>query len=426
MKKIIASASLAALSAACVQAEYAPGLSPQEKSKAWSVSGTLRGFYDSNPTASISADKEDSWGLELVPSLAVNLALDQTLIGFNYTYGLRWYEARKDNDADHSHHVTLKVNHAFSERYKLDVSDVFSYSQEADLTGIVSNPTGTLRNDLSYAHNNGRIAFTAELTPVIGLVVEYQNDFWDYQQEENPNVNGGSLSAALDRMEHLGSVTARWQAAPNTVGLFTYQYGVVSHTSDDSLYGPLRPFVDPDTRDANSHFVTVGAEQIFTSQFKGQARIGAQFTEYPNALPNQEDNTVSPYADASGTWTYNPGSYLLLGVRHQRNQTDVVQGTQFATPVQDQESTGVYGVVNHRIAPNFTGSLLGQFQHSSFRGGGLNGSVDLLGAVGANLAYQVNAFLTAEVGYNYDRLDSDLGGRSYARNRVYFGLRALY
>ena len=53
MKKIIASASLAALSAASVQAAYAPGLSPQEKSKAWTISGTLRGFYDDNPTLSI-------------------------------------------------------------------------------------------------------------------------------------------------------------------------------------------------------------------------------------------------------------------------------------------------------------------------------------------------------------------------------------
>ena len=423
MKKIIASASLAALSAASLQAAYAPGLSPQEKSKAWAISGTLRGFYDDNPTASIKADKQESWGLEVSPSLAVNLALDQTLIGFNYTYGLRWYEARQDNDADHTHRVVLKVNHEFSERYKLDVSDTFNYAQEAELQGIVSNPTGTLRNELSYAHNNARVAFTAELTPVIGLVAEYQNDFWGYEQD---GPNGGSLSAALDRLEHLGTLSARWQAMPNTVGILTYQFGMVNHTSDESLYPPPALFVDPETRDATSHIITVGAEQVFTSQLTGQARIGAQFTDYPNALANQDDSVVSPYADASASWTYNPGSYLQLGLRHQRNQTDVVQGTAGTTPVQDQESTGIYGVVNHRIAPNLTGSLLGQYQFSSFRGGGLDGKDDLLGAVGVNLAYQVNQFLTAEAGYNFDRLDSDLAGRSYSRNRVYFGLRATY
>ncbi len=422
MKKIIASASLAALSAACVQAAYAPGLSPQEKSKAWTLSGTLRGFYDDNPTASIGADKQESWGLELSPSLAVNLALDQTLIGFNYTYDMRYYEARPNNDADHSHHVSLKINHAITERYKVEAGDTLNYAQEAELQGIVSNPTGTLRTEQNYLHNIGHLAFTAELTPILGVVAEYQNDYWDFDQTGN-----GSLSALLDRVEHLGTITARWQAMPNTVGLLSYSYGLIDHTSNDSVLlagGP--PLAE--TRDSTSHFVSVGAEQNFTSQLTGKAKIGAQFTDYPNALPTQDDRVVSPYADASASWAYNPGSYLQLGIRHQRNQTDVGTASQTPgqAPVQDQESTGIYGVVNHRIAPNFTGSLLGQIQHSSFRGGGLDGKVEDLGAVGVNFAYQVNAFLTAEAGYNYDRLDSDLTGRSFTRNRVYFGLRATY
>jgi len=419
MKKIIASASLAALGAASLQAAYAPGLSPQEKSKAWTLSGTVRGFYDDNPTSSFKTQKQESWGLELSPSLAVNLALDQTLIGFNYTYDMRYYEARKQNDADHSHRVSLKINHEITERYKVEAADTLNYAQEPELQGIVSNP---LRTQQNYLHNMGRIAFTAELTPILGVVAEYQNDYWDYDQ-----TGDGSLSALLDRVEHLGSISARWQARPNTVGLLTYSYGLIDHTSNESLLlngGPPTA----DTRDSTSHYVSVGAEQIFTSQLRGKAKVGAQFTDYPNALPAQDDGAVSPFAEASASWTYNPGSYLEVGVKHQRNQTDVGTINQAAgqLPVQDQESTGVYGVVNHRIAPNFTGSLLGQIQHSSFRGGGLDGKIDILGAVGVNFAYQVNAFVTAEAGYNYDRLDSDLAGRSFTRNRIYFGVRATY
>jgi len=362
----------------------------------------------------------------LSASFAVNLTLDPTLIGFSYSYDMRYYAARPRHEADHSHRVTLKINHAITERYKLEVSDSFNYAQEAELEGIVSNPTGTLRNEQSYAHNTGRLAFSAELTPILGLLAEYQNDYWDFEQRGD-----GSLSALLDRIEHLGSISARWQATPNTVGILTYSYGLIDHLSHESLdlrnaFAPGLFVVDPGTRDARSHFVSVGAEQTFTSQLTGKARVGAQFTDYPNALPNQDNSVVSPYADASASWTYNPGSYLQLGVRHQRNQTDVGFGTAGTTPVQDQESTGIYGVVNHRIAPNLTGSLLGQIQHSSFRGGGLDGRVDNLGAVGVNFAYQVNAFITAEAGYNYDRLDSDLAGRSFTRNRIYFGLRATY
>src|SRR6266576_838917 len=199
MKKIIASASLAALGAASMQAAYAPGLTPQEQSKPWTISGTLRGFYDDNPTSSIKSDKQASWGLEVSPSLAVNLALDQTLIGFNYTYDMRYYEARAHDSADHSHYVSLKINHTITERYKIEVSDTLNVTQEPELQqGIVSNP---LRTEQNYLHNMGRIAFSAELTPILGLVAEYQNDYWDYDQTGN-----GSLSAILDRVEHLPSI----------------------------------------------------------------------------------------------------------------------------------------------------------------------------------------------------------------------------
>src|SRR5438309_9224812 len=122
MNKIIASASLAALGATGLQAAYAPGLSPMEKSKPWTISALVRGFYDDNPTDSGRTQKQDSWGMEVSPSLAVNLALDQTLIGFNYVYDLRFYDARPRNDADQTHQFKLNLNHTISERYKLEVS----------------------------------------------------------------------------------------------------------------------------------------------------------------------------------------------------------------------------------------------------------------------------------------------------------------
>ena len=46
--------------------------------------------------------------------------------------------------------------------------------------------------------------------------------------------------------------------------------------------------------------------------------------------------------------------------------------------------------------------------------------------MGVNVTYEINKFLAAEAGYNYDRLDSDVGFRSFTRNRVYVGLRASY
>ncbi|PYK99094.1 MAG: hypothetical protein DME19_09985, partial [Verrucomicrobia bacterium] len=377
MKKIIASASLAALGATGLQAAYAPGLSPMEKSKPWTISALVRGFYDDNPTDSPRTQKQDTWGLELSPSLAVNLALDQTLIGFNYVYDLRFYEARPKNDADHMHQFTLKVDHAINERYKVGLNNSFNYAQEPELTSVAAT---TLRTQQPYLHNNARLAFNAELTPIIGLEAAYQNNFWDFDQR-----GPGSLSALLDRVEHLGSVVARWQAMPATVGLLGYRYEIVDHTSSDSTAQNdpvLSPITDPARRDTTSHYVYVGADQSFNPQLTAHVEVGAQFTDYPNRLTVDPDSTVSPYIDANATWTYNPGSYVRFGVVHKRNATDVAFQPVSTAPTLDQESTGVYGTLNHRITPKVTGSVIGQFQHSTFKGGLDDGKVELLGTLG--------------------------------------------
>jgi hypothetical protein len=170
-------------------------------------------------------------------------------------------------------------------------------------------------------------------------------------------------------------------------------------------------------------------------------RLGAQFTQYPDAVVidgptvfnyhGDSQDTVNPYADASLTYTYAEGSFAQLGVRHARNQTDLafVPGT--TTSIMDQTSTTVYGIVTHRITPKVTANLMGQIQISDFAGTQSTSQTDMLYIIGVNFSYQFNQFLSAELGYNYDRLDSDVvytdgNSRSFSRNRVYIGLKASY
>jgi hypothetical protein len=46
--------------------------------------------------------------------------------------------------------------------------------------------------------------------------------------------------------------------------------------------------------------------------------------------------------------------------------------------------------------------------------------------VGLNLQYRFTPNFSAEVGYNYDDLHSDLPGRTYDRNRIYVGVTGSY
>ncbi len=47
-------------------------------------------------------------------------------------------------------------------------------------------------------------------------------------------------------------------------------------------------------------------------------------------------------------------------------------------------------------------------------------------SIGLTLNYQINAYLSAEAAYYYDRLSSKIDLRDYDRNRVFVGVRATY
>ena len=432
MKRLITSAGLVALGVASAQAQNvaAPHLTSIETSKPWSVSATLRGFYDDNYSTRPSnpgsgPKKEDSFGFELSPSAELNWVLPQTYIGLSYVYGMRYYEARPKSKTDHSHQADLKLNHAFTERYKLDVSDSFVVAQEPDLLAKSGDP---LRREGNNVRNSASLNFDAGLTDQLSVRAGYSNTFYDYTEDEGDVASlggAGSLSSLLDRMEHVGTIDLRWQVLPNTSGILGYKYGVTDYNEGHEL----APGIKSDKRDTTSHYVYVGADHSFIPQLNASVRGGAQITKYDNIEARLDDTRVSPYAEGNLTWTYNPGSYVQLGVRHTRLATDISflsLALQEENLTLDQEATTIYSTINHRITPKLNGNIVGQFQHGSFESGDANNKTENIFLIGFNLSYEINKFLSADAGYNFDRLDSDIEDRSFSRNRVYLGIHATY
>ncbi|MGI8964890.1 MAG: outer membrane beta-barrel protein, partial [Limisphaerales bacterium] len=359
--------------------------------------------------------KKSSFGFEVSPSIGLNMPLDQTFIGLSYVYSLRWYDDRVKNSADHTHQFNAKLDHAFNERYKMELSDSFVISQEPtllDQVGIISVP---LRVNGNNIHNLAQASLSAQLTQVLGLEFTYANNLYDYDQS-----GPGSYSALLDRMEQVGGVNLRWQALAQTVAILGYQFGVVDYDSKDSLIPGLD--VSPKLRNNRSHYIYVGADQNFNSKLSSSIRLGGQYADYYH----QDETSISPYVDGNLTYSYNPGSYVQAGVRHARNQTDVLGFINAQNLTLDQESTTLYASVTHRITSKLTAGLLGQYQKSDYKNGSVDDQTDDFYLVGVNLAYRFNKNFLAEAGYNYNKLDSDIAGRSFSRNQVYIGIRATY
>jgi hypothetical protein len=278
------------------------------------------------------------------------------------------------------------------------------------------------------------------VTRLFGIRVGYSNTIYDFQENAGdvansplykglpPNQRPLSRSAVLDRMEHLANIDLRWQALPQTVALVGYQYGQVDYSSSeiigkDASGNPL----NSSYRNNRSHYIYAGIDQNFNPKLNGSLRVGAQLTEYENASSSTK---ASPYVDGSLDYTYAPGSYVQVGLRHARNQTDATYDFALAgagvSPALDAESTTAYASVHHKITAKLTGTLFGQFQYSEFRGGNINGFNDKLYLIGLNLDYQLNPYVALETGYNYDKLDSEISNRTFSRNQVFAGLRATF
>jgi Putative beta-barrel porin 2 len=442
MKKFFVSVGLAAAGVAGVQMAQA-GVD----SKDWSVSASLRGFYDDN--YSTAPNKTGSYGIEFSPEISVSVPLQQTEIGLRYTYGLYYYQQRDEigvDAIDQSHQIDVWLDHAFDERWHGRVSDTFVVGQEPALLSPVpaGSPPGT--TTLPYRVKGDNIANTAlftldtDWTRELSTELSYQNNFYDYQNSGGTtNASsasyilgplGPSLAGLLNRDEQLVALNLQWHIASQTMAYVGYQFEQVNYLGDEPV--AFTPFLTMNNgfyyskdRDNRSHYFYVGIQHNLLANLAVSARVGGTYTEYYND-PLSSPST-SPYAEVSATYTYMPGSYAQIGFSHVRNATDVINpSTTNGRITQDQESSMLYASINQHITPKFLATIIGSWQYSTFYEGAFDNQSDKTYSVGLNLNYAFTKHFSAETGYNYDNLQSGIAGRGYSRNRVYLGVAAAF
>jgi hypothetical protein len=429
MKKIVASVGLVALGASGLYSAPIPGLT-EEGGKNWSVSATLRGFYDDNLNTTSGPDKQDAFGVEISPSVAIGFQWPQTTLSLGYVFSFKYYDHRPVDGStkyDQSHIFNAAVDHAFTERYHLSARESFVIGQEPDILRVGNAMETFQRLSGDNIRNDAVINFDAQLTRLFGFEVGYENAFWDYARHGTgtpADALDPSPSGTLDRVENSVHLDSRWMICPETVGIFGYRFRDVAYTGDEDIGATAAGVpIKSQNRNFREHSIYVGAEQTFRPDLTGAARVGASYLDYYNDVSGT-GNSWAPYAMANLRYTYQPDSFVEAGLSQDVNATDVAAAAGSDRFTQSAESTVVYGRVVHHITPQLVGSLLGQFQYSSITGD--NSVTEQDYQIGVNLSYQFTPHFSTEVGYNYDKLESDLGGRSFDRNRVYIGVTGRY
>ena len=128
--------------------------------KIWNVAANLRGFYDDN--YAVAHNKQGSFGFEVSPSVSVNESYQQTDLGVRYTFGMYYYIQRADNGLnplDYTHQGDLWLDHAFNERFKLNVTDSLVIAQDPALFQGGSQ----VRVNGNNLNNHAAVTLNAEL-----------------------------------------------------------------------------------------------------------------------------------------------------------------------------------------------------------------------------------------------------------------------
>src|SRR2546423_569319 len=185
MNKIVASVGLVALGASGLQAASVPGFSEETPTKPWTVSASLRGFYDDNfNTIPKGGERRDTFGFEVSPSATLAFGWPKTPVNLVYISSFKWYEHKpigNTDNFDQTHTFNAFLDHAFSERYQATVTDSFVIGQEPDMLRAGDSFATFQRIPGDNIRNYGSISFKAQLTPLLGLKLTYANAYYDYQ-----------------------------------------------------------------------------------------------------------------------------------------------------------------------------------------------------------------------------------------------------
>jgi hypothetical protein len=440
MKKIFVSAGIAAIGAMSLHAdEYAPDVTAVDASKIWSVSGTLRGFYDDNINTAPNGQKEGSGGFEFSPALSLILPLQQTELGLRYTYGLYYYQQRENqgsNPIDQSHQVNLWIDHAFTERWEGKVQDTFTSQQDPQLS---STPTALpYRTEGNNIQNVATASVHTEWTMLFSDDLGYQNTLVYYQQHGateasiTANPGGATYAGLLNQDGNSIYLNLNYQYLPDLSFLVGYQFGLVNYIGNEPIaLNPLDPaeFYFSNSRDQYSHTLYAGGQYTAIEDLSLSVQAGFQYSDNYNlpSFDTQSPDSYQPYASIALTYNYLQGDYAQVGFTQSESSSATADpNAKNGSLTLYSEASVFYASINHQITPNLLASVIGHYQYSTYVSGNNNGQPQNWYSFGLNLSYAFNPYISAEAGYNFDYLTAAGPLAGYSRNQVYLGVTATY
>ncbi len=360
----------------------------------FTITADLREAYNDNINTT-QTNKVSSFEEIFSPSILFSYPMDNSTFDARYTFGLTYYNrAAAGSTYDQDHEVVLRYNHAFSDRFNLDLREDGGYHEDPSLLQSV----GTVNRAGGYYSNVATAEFTAQWTPLFGTVTSYSNTYDKYENQ--------TIGNDQDSDENTVSQDFRFAFWPTV----TFAVGGVY---DDIFY-----FQSP--RGYTSYTGNTGLDWQALPSLSLGFRVGGSLT----TLNQGGGTTTSPYASANVNWQIGERSRLIGGYVHSVTPTDLI----FA---QGGESDRFTANFLYNITENITVNLEGIYTYETYTSSLLAGSgvsdfsEDITGLT-TGVTYHYNQYLDFEAGYALNYVSSQDSLRDYTQNEFYLGVRGTY
>lgn len=366
--------------------------SPGYKRRPYVVSIYLREEYDTNIFTS-QFDRRESLKTIAEPEIAINIPDARSFLGARYRNSTTYYDNRPGDAFDIAHYFDFVLNHEFSPRLSIDITENFRYAQEPELT----SETAFFRREGTYKQNSFHAGASYYLTRRFFWNVGFGHDWWEY---DDP-----FFATFLDRTSYTGSTGINFVVSPVTLTSLNYQYV-------DTIYSES-------PRDSVSHILYAGLLQTMTPQWTINLQGGAQRRKTEGAKAD-----LAPFASAETSWTFLPTSTLTVGYNTSLQDTD-------SASFNYSQTQHFYGTVDTRLSYDLTLSAGGDYILNDYPGsqnvsGTTSDAQETTLVYRVSLSYMFTPQWTGQVGYTYTTVDSDFLGSSYDRSLASVGMRFTY
>ena len=371
---------------------------------------TLQEVYDDNIyLGSGSNNTTEAEESDLITHIMPSLGLDYNLhdrgnVSFNYSGDLANYNDNDKNDWQ-THKGKFNVNYQAPGGIILDISTIHIDAEdpygnpELYRIGLKTERRGNdLKAKIAYGFGNR--------FQILAYYNYYKQDYdllRDYTQDWDITEFGAGFQMRL---------------LPKTWAFFRYYFGERDYFTHPAGKG----VTESNDSDFDWNRVNFGVTWETGAKLEGELNLGYQLMDYKNVTDVEGDRY-----DAKDTWiaatsiayTATPTLGLALSLTRALRETGSGDNEYF-------EDTGIGINIKKVIQPKFTLTVGGVYSVNDYNTPLTRPRGDDIYKVNIGLDYLIRDWLTAALGYGYEKKDSSYSENSYADTQFLISLRAVY